>query len=66
MPTRWIIPIAGFLLLSGLASAGGETLVITIENMGIAPSEASAKVGDTVQRVNNDVFDHTANARNGD
>jgi plastocyanin len=34
--------------------------------MGIAPSKASAKVGDRVQWVNNDVFDHTAIARNGD
>jgi len=32
----------------------------------IAPAEASAKVGDTIEWVNKDVLAHTATARNGD
>jgi plastocyanin len=36
------------------------------ENLVIAPAEASAKVGDTIEWVNKDIFTHTATARNGD
>jgi plastocyanin len=32
----------------------------------ISPAEASAKVGDTIEWVNKDVFAHTATANNGD
>jgi plastocyanin len=32
----------------------------------ISPAEASAKVGDTIEWVNKDIFAHTATARNGD
>ena len=32
----------------------------------IAPAEASAKVGDTIEWINKDVFAHTATARSGD
>ena len=31
-----------------------------------SPAEASAKVGDTIEWINKDVFAHTATARNGD
>ena len=37
-----------------------------MENLVFAPGEATAKVGDTIEWVNNDVFAHTATARNGD
>jgi plastocyanin len=66
MAIRWIIPIGALFVSLGLTSADAEALVITMQNMGIAPSESPAKVGDTVQWVNNDMFDHTATARNGD
>jgi plastocyanin len=42
------------------------TIQITMENLVIAPAETPAKVGDTVEWVNKDVFAHTATARNGD
>ena len=32
----------------------------------ISPAEASAKVGDTIEWINKDIFVHTATARNGD
>ena len=32
----------------------------------ISPAEATAKVGDTIEWVNKDIFLHTATARNGD
>ena len=46
--------------------ARAETIQIVIENLVFAPAEVSAKVGDTIEWVNKDVFAHTATARNGD
>ena len=46
--------------------ADAATVQITMENLVFAPAEASAKVGDTVEWINKDVFVHTATARNGD
>jgi plastocyanin len=46
--------------------AAAETLQITMDNLVISPAEASAKVGDTIEWINKDVFVHTATARNGD
>ena len=37
-----------------------------MENLEITPAVVSAKVGDTVEWINKDVFAHTATARNGD
>ena len=53
-------------LLSIVVPARAATIEITMENLVIAPSEVSAKVGDTIEWVNRDVFAHTATARNGD
>jgi len=36
------------------------------ENLVISPAEASAKIGDTIEWINKDVFAHTATARNDD
>ncbi|RXH37004.1 amicyanin [Bradyrhizobium nanningense] len=46
--------------------AHAATIEITMENLVISPAEISAKVGDTVNWVNKDVFAHTATAKNGD
>ncbi|WGS21620.1 MULTISPECIES: cupredoxin family copper-binding protein [unclassified Bradyrhizobium] len=45
--------------------AHAATIQIVMENLVISPAEVSAKVGDTVEWVNKDVFAHTATARNG-
>ena len=37
-----------------------------MDNLVIAPAEATAKVGDTIELINKDIFAHTATARNGD
>jgi plastocyanin len=42
------------------------TIQITMENLVISPAEMSAKVGDTIEWTNKDVFAHTATAKNGD
>jgi plastocyanin len=46
--------------------AHAATIQIVMENLEISPAETTAKVGDTLELVNKDVFVHTATARNGD
>ena len=67
MTPRWIILAVAAGLVSGASiSALAATVQITMDKLEISPAEVSAKVGDTVEWVNNDVFAHTATARNGD
>ncbi len=66
MMLRWVLPIAAALMLGAPASAHAATIQITIDNLVISPAEATAKVGDTVELINRDIFAHTATARNGD
>jgi plastocyanin len=55
------------LALSTIAvPAHAATIQIVMQDLVFAPIEVSAKVGDTVEWVNKDVFVHTATARNGD
>jgi plastocyanin len=70
-PGRYL-PVTVALVVAALLSgaipvpAHAATIQITIENMVFAPSEVSARVGDTVEWINKDVLVHTATARNGD
>jgi len=66
MMPRWIFPILAVLTLGMPISAHAATIQISMENLVIAPAEATAKVGDTIEWINKDVFAHTATARNGD
>jgi len=66
MTPRWIIAIVAALSLAVSISAQAATIQITMENLVISPAEASAKVGDTIELINKDIFAHTATARNGD
>src|ERR1700750_2133116 len=66
MTPRWVLPIVTALALGSSVSAHAATIQITMENLVISPAEATAKVGDTIELVNKDVFVHTATARNGD
>jgi plastocyanin len=60
------LAIAGALTVAMSVSAHAATIQITMENLVVSPAEASAKVGDTIEWVNKDIFAHTATARNGD
>lgn len=51
---------------SMVVPAHAATIKITMENLVISPIEVSAKVGDTINWINKDVFAHTATAKNGD
>lgn len=66
MTPRWIFPIAALLMAGMSVSAQAATIQITMENLVFSPAEASAKVGDTIEWINKDIFAHTATARNGD
>src|SRR5436189_4328837 len=66
MAPRWIVAIAAALTLAISVPADAATVQITMENLEISPAETSAKVGDTIEWINKDIFAHTATARNGD
>ena len=66
MTPKWAFPIVMVLLSGTSGSAPAATLQITMENLEISPAETSAKVGDTIEWINKDIFVHTATARNGD
>jgi plastocyanin len=66
LPRRYL-PILAATMLGGMAvPAHAATIQIVMENLAVSPAQASAKVGDTIEWVNKDVFVHTATARNGD
>ena len=66
MMPRWMLPSVAALTLAMSVSAHAATIQITMENLVVTPAEASAKVGDTIEWINKDIFVHTATARNGD
>ena len=61
------LPVVTALLFGAMAvPAQAATIQITSTDLVFGPSEVSAKVGDTIEWINKDVFAHTATARNGD
>ena len=66
MTPRLIFPVIAALTLGISVLAHAATIQITMENLVISPAEATAKVGDTIEWINKDVFAHTATAGNGD
>jgi plastocyanin len=66
MPGRLSSIAAAVVLATMVVPAHAATIQITMENLEISPAEVSAKVGDTVEWINKDVFAHTATANNGD
>ena len=61
-----IVAIVAALMLAMSVSANAATIQVTMQDLVISPAEASAKVGDTIEWINKDIFAHTATARNGD
>ncbi len=66
MMPRWVLPLLAALSIGMSVSAHAATIQITMDNLVISPAEATAKVGDTIELINKDIFVHTATARNGD
>ncbi|OKO83195.1 amicyanin [Bradyrhizobium sp. NAS80.1] len=66
MPGRVATIALAVAFLPMVVPAHAATIEITMENLVISPAEMSAKVGDTIEWINKDVFVHTATAKNGD
>jgi plastocyanin len=66
LPGRYVAVLAVVLLAAACVPARAATIQISMEDMQILPAATSAKVGDTIEWINKDVFVHTATARNGD
>ena len=66
MAPRWVFPIVAAFMLAMSVPADAASIQITMEKLVISPAEASAKVGDTIEWINRDIFAHTATARSGD
>ena len=66
MTPGWRLSIMAALMLALSVPADAATIRITMDNLVISPAEASAKVGDTIEWINKDVFAHTATAQTGD
>jgi plastocyanin len=61
------LPVMAALLFGAIAvPAHAATIQIMTTDLVFAPAEISARVGDTIEWINRDVFAHTATARNGD
>ena len=61
------LPICIALLLGAMAiPAHAATIQIMMTGSGVRAGRGLAKVGDTIEWINKDVFAHTATARNGD
>ncbi|RUW58880.1 cupredoxin family copper-binding protein [Mesorhizobium sp. M7A.F.Ca.US.008.03.1.1] len=52
-------------LAAGIAPAQAETVQVTIDRLVFSPATVEAKVGDTIEWVNKDVFAHTATVKGG-
>ncbi|MET3582403.1 plastocyanin [Mesorhizobium robiniae] len=52
-------------LTIGAAPAKADTIEVTIEKLVFSPASIEAKVGDTIEWVNKDVFAHTATLKGG-
>ena len=64
-PGRYLLAMAALLFGAIAVPAHAATIQITSTDLVFAPAEVSAKVGDTIEWINKDVFVHTATARNG-
>ena len=59
---------AAMLLILSVAHVGtahADTIKVTIDGLVFSPAQISAKVGDTIQWINNDIVAHTATKRGG-
>ena len=65
-PGCYLLAMAALLFGAIEVPAWAATIQITTTDLIFAPAEVAAKVGDTIEWINTDVFVHTATARHGD
>ncbi|MFD2051618.1 cupredoxin family copper-binding protein [Mesorhizobium calcicola] len=58
-------PWIALTLAIGIVPAQAETIQVTIDKLVFSPAAVEAKVGDTIEWVNKDVFAHTATVKGG-
>ena len=56
---------AAVVALAAAAPAAATVYTVTIANMAFGPTPANVKVGDTIQWINADIFEHSATAKDG-
>ena len=66
LPRRTLLVVLALLSGAIAVPARAATIQIVMDNLVVLPAQATAKVGDTIEWINKDVFAHTATARNGD
>ena len=67
MHVKWLLAAAIALPIAAVSAAPApRTVRITIGAMAYSAPSATVRVGDTVEWINKDLFDHTATAKNGD
>ena len=66
LPRRTLFIVLALLSAALAVPAQAATIQIVMDNLVVSPAEVTAKVGDTIEWINKDVFAHTATARNGD
>ena len=66
MPGRTLFIWAALISGAVAVPAHSATIQIVMNDLVVSPAEVSARVGDTIEWINKDVFAHTATARNGD
>ncbi|RUX19802.1 MAG: amicyanin [Mesorhizobium sp.] len=57
--------LAALALASAATPAGAEIIQVTIDKLVFSPATVEAKIGDTIEWVNKDVFAHTATVKGG-
>jgi plastocyanin len=65
-PRRTRLIVTALMLGAIAVPAHAATIRIVMENLVVSPAAVTAKVGDTIEWINKDIFAHTATARNGD
>ena len=65
MPRRCLATLMALTLAGGGSFARAETIPVTIKGLVFLPTQTNAKVGDTIEWINQDFVAHTATARNG-
>jgi len=66
MPLKRHLPVAlAAALAIGAVPARAETIQVTIDRLVFAPAEVTAKVGDRIEWINQDILAHTATVKGG-
>ena len=62
-PERYLAVCALMAVAMSIVPAQAETIQVTIDKLVYSPADVKAKVGDTIEWVNKDVFAHTATVK---